>query len=323
MSNTKSTKEKILLRICLGGGLGIFPFAIYRLSMLDWTIGLMDLGASLGMLSLFAYVLITRNYDRAIKIPAIIAILAVVFSIYIKGYHQSYWLYPALASVFFLLKPKTAIGYSVLTIAIISPIIYQQTPIVTFGSILVSLTITLIFAYVFATQMEYQQVLLIDQATKDPLTGAGNRRALAEKVEQLIASFQRTGNKVTLLLLDLDDFKKINDTFGHNIGDNFLIQLTKLLKSRVRVSDSLFRFGGEEFIIVAENTDLAAAMVLADELRNTIEKTKIIPETAVTVSIGIAELNMEESNDQWIKRADNALFKAKELGKNQVYIAEK
>jgi len=187
----------------------------------------------------------------------------------------------------------------------------------------VSLTITLIFAYVFATQMEYQQVLLIDQATKDPLTGAGNRRALAEKVEQLIASFQRTGNKVTLLLLDLDDFKKINDTFGHNIGDNFLIQLTKLLKSRVRVSDSLFRFGGEEFIIVAENTDLAAAMVLADELRNTIEKTKIIPETAVTVSIGIAELNMEESNDQWIKRADNALFKAKELGKNQVYIAEK
>ena len=322
MSNNRTTQEKILLSISLGGGLGILPFAIYRFITQDWLIAFMDLSASLGMLCLFTYVIYSRNFELGNKILSAIALTAVVLTIYIKGAEQQFWLFPALISIFYLLKPKTGAIFAITTMAVVMPIIFQQTSMITLGTMLVTLTITISFAYTFSSQMAHQRQLLVQQATKDPLTGAGNRRALSEKVEQLIASYQRTGNKVTLLLLDLDNFKNLNDTFGHTIGDQFLIGMTKLLKSRVRTSDSLFRFGGDEFIIVAESTGINAAQTLAEELRLSIEKTKIIAEATVTVSIGVAELNMEETDEQWIKRADNALFKAKEIGRNKVYIAD-
>ena len=322
MSNSRTTQEKILLRLSLGGGLGILPFAIYRFIIQDWLIALMDLTASLGMLTLFTYVIYSRNFELGTKILSALALTAVVLTIYIKGAEQQFWLFPAIISIFYLLNPKTGAIFAIATIIVVMPIIFQQTSMVTLGTMLVTLTISISFAYIFSSQMAHQSLLLVQQATKDPLTGAGNRRALSEKVKQLIASYQRTGNKVTLLLLDLDNFKNLNDTFGHNIGDQFLIGMTKLLKSRVRTSDSLFRFGGDEFIIVAESTGLNEAQTLAEELRLSIEKTKIIAEATVTVSIGIAELSMEDTNEKWIKRADNALFKAKEIGRNKVYIAE-
>lgn len=322
MRNSRTTQEKILLRLSLGGGLGILPFAIYRFIIQDWLIAIMDLTASLGMLSLFTYTIHSKNFELGTKILSAIALTAVVLTIYLKGADQQLWLFPALISTFYLYKPKTGAVFSITTTIIVMPIIFQQTSLVTLATMLITLAITLSFAYIFATQMAHQRQLLVEQATKDPLTGAGNRRALSEKVEQLIASFKRTGSKVTLLLLDLDNFKNINDTFGHNVGDRFLVGMTKLLKSRIRASDSLFRFGGEEFIIVAENTGINSAEILAEELRISVEKTKIIAEATVTVSIGIAELVMDENNEQWIKRADNALFKAKETGKNKVYIAD-
>jgi len=322
MMNRRLTQEKILRRITLSGGLGILPFAIYRLSVQDWVIGVVDLVASSCMLLLYFYVSTTKKIEQGCKILSSVSLLAVVLTIHIKGAQQIFWLYPALVSFYYLLRPKTGMIYASIAIILTLPLIYQQETFIFFVSMLVSLIVTLTLAYIFASQMEQQQHQLIEQATKDPLTGAGNRRALGEKMEQLIASFQRTGNKATLLLLDLDDFKHVNDTFGHNTGDSFLVEVSKLLRTRIRLSDSLFRFGGEEFIVVAESTDLADAKTFAEELRSTIEHASIIPECSVTVSIGIAELNMDEPSEQWIKRADNALFKAKDMGKNTVYIAE-
>ena len=189
-------------------------------------------------------------------------------------------------------------------------------------TLLVTLSITNLFAYVFATGMAKQRKQLLVLATIDPLTGAGNRRALKDKLEHVIASNHRNPGKISLLLIDLDFFKKVNDNFGHNAGDMFLTEITRLIKSRIRAVDSLFRFGGEEFIVIAENTDVNAANVLSEVLRNTVEASEIIPKTTVTISIGVAVIREDETDEQWIKRADKALFKAKENGRNQVCFAD-
>ncbi len=316
-------KLKIIIGISMAGGFGILPFGIYRFLQQDWLMGTLDLVASVGMMILGLYVYLSKKIDFAVHIMLIVTLIVLVFTMYNKGIEQAYWIYPALASSYFLLKHKSAALFSCFGIALIMPVLYQQASPLTFAAIMTTLVITLAFSYIFAAEGNSHQKLLLELVVKDPLTGAGNRRALADKLDTLIASFKRTGSKATILLLDIDHFKKINDLYGHSAGDNFLVELTNTLKSRIRVTDNLYRYGGEEFIIVAENTQLDAGLILAEELRVTIEKAKLIPETYATLSIGIAELQTDESEDHWINRADDALFKAKKSGRNLVCISGK
>lgn len=322
MDNIKrTTKEKVLLSLCLGGGLGVLPFVIYRLSAQEWVIGAVDLLAVMGMLTLFVYVYKTRKVKLAANLLSLITLTAVVLSIHIKGIQQAYWIFPVMVSFFYLLKPYPGIVYTFLVLILTAPILFQQSTTLSLGMILVPLGITVIFAFIFSKEMDHQSCLLKEQAMKDPLTGSGNRRALSEKLEQLIALYQRSGNKVALLLIDIDHFKAINDSYGHNIGDHFLKEITRIFKTRIRISDSLYRFGGEEFIVLAENTDIKEALILAEKLRSTLQNYKIISKKVVTVSIGVAELKPDETDEQWIKRADLALFVAKDSGRNTVCAA--
>ncbi len=317
----RTTQEKVILGISLAGCLSLLPFIAYRILIQEWLLVFVDLMASIGLLSLFLYVYVSRRVIFASGLLCAIVITAIVVSIYIKGIEQSYWLYPICISFFYLLKPRLGIIYSLITIILVLPVINQSGNLLILGQMLVPLTITIVFAYIFSKEMANQRNLLQEQATKDPLTGIGNRRALSEKMDQLIALFQRTGNKVSLLLIDADHFKIINDTYGHNTGDLYLIEMTKVIKSRIRISDSLYRFGGEEFIVVAENAGIKDALILAEELRATIQSHKIKSDKIVTISIGVAELKSNETDEQWIKRADIALYKAKDLGRNTVCAA--
>ena len=314
----RTTREKVLLGFSLGGATGVSPFAIYRILEQQWLIGLVDLFAAIGMFSLFFYVHKTHKIELASIILSIITLLAVVFSIHIKGSAQAYWIFPVTVSFFYLLKPKLSLVFTVITIILILPVLLKENHSLTNGLLIVPLLITISLAFIFSKEMNQQRLLLLEQTTKDPLTGIGNRRALTEKLEQLIALFQRTEHKVSLLLIDVDYFKVINDTYGHNAGDNCLIKIAALFKSRIRVSDSLYRYGGEEFIVVAENTEITDAIILAEELRSTLEIVKFNVATPITVSIGVAELKTNESYDKWIQRADVALYKAKNSGRNKV-----
>jgi len=317
----RTTKEKLLLGISLAGCLSLSPFIAYRFIAHEWLIGFVDLTAALGLLSLFIYVYISRKVKFAAGLLCAIVLMANVISIHIKGMQQTYWLFPICISFFYLLKPRIGIIYSLVAIILVLPVINHPNNFLTLGQMLVPLTITIFFAYIFSKEMVNQRNLLQEQATRDPLTGIGNRRALSEKLAQLIALFQRTGNKVSLLLIDIDHFKSINDTFGHNMGDRFLVEMTKVFRSRLRISDSLYRFGGEEFIVVAENTGINDALILAEELRQYLQNNKINFDKVVTISIGVAQLKLDETDEQWIKRADVALFKAKDSGRNAVCVA--
>ena len=159
----------------------------------------------------------------------------------------------------------------------------------------------------------------LDQlARTDELTGAWNRRCFEETVETEIDRLRRYGQRLSLMILDVDYFKKINDLYGHSIGDQVLIDLSNTIRSSLRASDSLTRWGGEEFIILCPNTTAETVSRLAERLRKEVASIKFQGVGNITLSFGVAECGTEETWEQWLHRADEALYLAKSGGRDQV-----
>lgn len=157
---------------------------------------------------------------------------------------------------------------------------------------------------------------------RDPMTGLHNRRFLEESVENLVAQAQRRKSHMSILMLDLDYFKMVNDTYGHDAGDAVLKALAKVLSQSVRASDFVIRYGGEEFLIILQETDADAAMGVAEKIRATVEDLKVQVAGGLlqkTISIGIADFP-SDSDTFWqtVKFADVALYNAKDTGRNRV-----
>lgn len=155
-------------------------------------------------------------------------------------------------------------------------------------------------------------------AEHDPLTGALSRRKAHDEMENYIALSNRYSRNLSLIFFDIDDFKLINDNFGHSLGDQVLIELTQLVQSRTRESDHLGRWGGEEFILTLPECDLETARMLADKIRREIADHVFQTNTPVTCSFGIAQYIKGETADNFINRADTAMYEAKTQGKNCV-----
>ncbi|HLL20072.1 MAG TPA: GGDEF domain-containing protein, partial [Rubrivivax sp.] len=167
---------------------------------------------------------------------------------------------------------------------------------------------------------ELQRAMLLQTIT-DPLTGAYNRRHLDEQLAQLVASASDGRGINTLLAIDIDHFKAINDCHGHATGDKVLKATVAVLTSRKRQSDMLFRTGGEEFVLLLARTPLDDALVVAEGLRQRIEQAPLLPGQPVTVSIGISSHVPGQDASGWLQRADAALYEAKHQGRNRVVAA--
>jgi diguanylate cyclase (GGDEF)-like protein len=162
-------------------------------------------------------------------------------------------------------------------------------------------------------------------AIHDDLTGFYNRHHLMELIETESNRSVRTGSVFSLAMIDLDKFKNVNDTFGHQAGDNVLIAFSAIIRSVLRKSDFCGRYGGEEFLIVLTQTDLQEAKVFAERLRTCVEES-FFPElgrkSRLTVSIGLAVHKANEGVEKTISRADEALYRAKKGGRNRVEWSE-
>lgn len=154
----------------------------------------------------------------------------------------------------------------------------------------------------------------------DPLTGLSNRKFMAVELNKLMLSSKRYGTNLSLMIIDLDHFKKVNDTFGHVIGDIVLKAISKVIKQAMRASDLTIRYGGEEFIVVMDHTASDEALTKAETLRKDVEAMRIdeLKGSKITISIGVTELCKEDSSiESFVARADEALYKAKNSGRNQ------
>lgn len=158
-------------------------------------------------------------------------------------------------------------------------------------------------------------------ALTDSLTGTQNRRYFDDALREYLREFRRIGKPVGLMVLDLDHFKQINDTHGHDAGDNVLREVARCLKDLTRYHDVVARLGGEEFAIVAPNMNQEAMVRLAERIRNAISALGLSTgnvRLAVTTSVGLAVWDGTESADQFYRRADRMLYQAKRLGRNRV-----
>ncbi|MBT3504188.1 MAG: GGDEF domain-containing protein [Piscirickettsiaceae bacterium] len=162
-----------------------------------------------------------------------------------------------------------------------------------------------------------------DQALKDPLKGIWNRQALNELLEKEYTRWQRYQKPLSIILWDIDLFKKINDQYGHDAGDKVLKTIAQIFTSQTRDADFISRYGGEEFMGVFPETQLDNAVTLANKIREKIAHSKFHYEgdaVAITASAGLACFKDDDTIEQVFKRADKALYKAKENGRNRCEI---
>jgi diguanylate cyclase (GGDEF)-like protein len=171
--------------------------------------------------------------------------------------------------------------------------------------------------HVIAQKDEFEQ-MLIDQAFTDPLTGLYNRRYFLEACADEVIRSNRYDMGFSIMLVDIDHFKKVNDSFGHNEGDNVLKHITKILLSIARKSDVCARWGGEEFIVLMPNTSLESALKLGERFRLQISVEKFPKVEHITISAGISCHSKGKSTIDCINEADKALYQAKDLGRNRV-----
>lgn len=156
------------------------------------------------------------------------------------------------------------------------------------------------------------------EASTDPLTKIANRLKFDTVFEEHVEVSKRYGGSFSLILFDVDNFKNVNDTYGHKIGDNVLIALAKLVTKEVRKSDTFARWGGEEFVVLTPQADLEKTLILAKKLRQKIEQYDFKEIGRMTCSFGVTEFKKGYSLKEFVKNADDALYEAKRNGKNKV-----
>ena len=169
------------------------------------------------------------------------------------------------------------------------------------------------------TELHLAQEKLELQSNTDYLTKLNNRKSYNEKIKELVSRKQRYQTVFSMIMYDIDDFKYINDTYGHTVGDSVLIKMSKLVKSHLRETDHIFRIGGEEFVILLTETDLENSKKVASKICKSVEENlKNITDTVITISLGVSEVNKSDTEDTMFKRVDDLLYKSKHSGKNKV-----
>jgi diguanylate cyclase (GGDEF)-like protein len=169
-------------------------------------------------------------------------------------------------------------------------------------------------------QLAEARAALLTMSQTDPLTGVGNRRLFIERAAHALAEASRVQSPVCVVLIDVDDFKKLNDRYGHAVGDEALIAVATICRQSLRVGDVFCRWGGEEFIVLLPQATLEQGCVLAERLRARVAAAVVegVPD-GVTISLGVAALvSSSETLDQVISNADRQLYLAKDAGKNRV-----
>lgn len=251
-------------------------------------------------------------------VPSMASFLA--YTIHDQGMIGVLWCYPVVLSFYFMLPERMAWAANVFLLALTLPVAWIVIDHPLAARVVATFLATSAFSAIFIRVISVQQEQLHALAVTDHLTGLANRTLFDSALEQAIGQHRRSGADMTLVALDLDHFKVINDTLGHEAGDEVLQGLGELLRKRVRRSDKAFRLGGEEFVVLLYGTNEENGRRFAEELRQEVEEFPFLPGHRVTTSLGVASLTNGEDPRSWLKRADDNLYRAKGAGRNRVEV---
>jgi len=263
-----------------------------------------------------------NNSEAAINlfllIPLVIAVIGL--SIVNKGILAVFWSYPALMSFYCMLPVRKAFAANVLLVVVVGLASLNVLPLHLYSRAIGALLASSLFAVIMVYAIEIHHRQLRNQIVTDHLTGVFNRSLLSSTLDSAFRTYATTAKNQTLLSIDIDHFKTINDTFGHADGDIVLASLGRILKTHTRKADYVFRIGGEEFLVLLSGSDKENAAGIAESIRTDVQRLEDLTDHTVTVSIGVAELSDEEHWTVWFRRADKHLYSAKSQGRNRVVV---
>jgi diguanylate cyclase (GGDEF)-like protein len=268
--------------------------------------------------------LLSMNREAFLSPPLVIllSISLVTLSLYYGLDYSLYLLYPLMVALPVLLKTRWAVVLGVLSGLLVAPLVLTQYDLTTSVIIGMSLGLTWLVSAWLVYAVTEQSRRLEDMAVKDALTGAYNRRYLELQLEQALDSWRRYHRPASVLLVDIDFFKRINDRYGHAAGDIAIKSLVDVISSNIRSVDTLCRYGGEEFVVLLLETSAEAALTVAEKLRSLVEGSRVLPEGSMTISVGVCDVAVADDKDHWMNLADGALYLAKHNGRNRVEMAE-
>ncbi|MFU8878365.1 MAG: GGDEF domain-containing protein, partial [Wenzhouxiangellaceae bacterium] len=302
--------------VTLFGGIAsivIFPFALYRFYVGDWMIALFDLVITLVFLSLVVLAWRFENAETVGKLAALLLTLSALAAV--LGFDlPAIWVFAVLVANFLLAAGWFA---AILSALLIGAIVLQHGAFddpVEFWAFLSVAVLVALFSSLFAYRSNLQHESLSELAHHDPLTGAGNRRALRQDLTRIVSLAREHHLEAGLALLDLDQFKPVNDRHGHDTGDRILVEFAEIIQATLRTSDRCYRFGGDEFVVLLPGTRREGLVVAVTKLRERIRAELESPDGPVTASIGATGLLPGETVHAWLSRADRALYRAKAEG---------
>lgn len=318
-------KDHRLAFLVLFGGVAtvsIVPFGLWRLSHGQWLAGLLELALVCAFDGLVWYAWRHQKITLVARSISVIITLGCIALTPFIGMLAFLWGYPVAVANVMLAGRKIGFGLGLLLFAGI--VLLQGEELFTLEAITflaTGLSVS-IYAYVFSLAADQQREKLEALAAYDGLTGAGNRRMMENELQDAFRHARQYAVQHSLAVIDIDHFKSVNDTFGHQAGDQVLVSLAQLLGRLLRNGDRLYRMGGEEFVILMPDTEPAGLALALDRLQSLMRSGFIGPGGLITVSIGASTTSeADESWQSWLARADEALYAAKNAGRNQVKIA--
>lgn len=263
-----------------------------------------------------------NNRPKLINLNIVIStlVLSLLLTIYYLGASAISWSWPISIALIYVLPTRSAVVFNSIILSFVSVFSFlHQEPAIA-ARVSCSLFLTILFTHKIAQHIYRLNDKLVHEAVRDPMTGALNRRQLSTYLQTSIANKKRNNISSAILMFDIDHFKHVNDTYGHGVGDEVIKKLVAITNANSRELDLLFRVGGEEFILLIQDTDVKSAKNIAENLRRVIKETQLIEQQPITISIGIATAHEDITTDAWIKHADTALYQAKNAGRNQVQL---
>lgn len=312
-------EEVVVLVITTGTALLLTLFLIGRVLTANWALAGIDMLVICITAATWLYI---RRKGHAVMagrvwIGLLLCVLVLLVSLF--GPHMLFWVFPVVAATFFLFQPLAAAG---LTTAVAAALAVPMTIVGGWAGVADfygALFATILLAFTVAESMRHGRSALAALAERDALTGVGNRRGLMPSMSAALRRRAR-GTASTLLLIDFDNFKAVNDSCGHATGDRVLVELAALVSDTVRASDDVFRYGGDELIALTHGASTEVAAGIAEKIRERTAQSVPRGGLQVTVSIGIAEANANETPESWLARADAMLYRAKREGRNRIEV---
>lgn len=311
---SKSTFYLALMALIL-----VTPFVINHFIQGRYILGVGSLVLVLS-LTLNAWTINRGKYNPSLILYGLIPIIIIYLSFLLQnqGIIGIFWCYPSTIVFYFILPEKKAWIANIVLLVLAFPQISQIVELPLAVRAMTTLVGVSAFSAIFVRVITNQQLQMHALAVTDPLTGVHNRALLTDTLEQATLQGNRTDVPMTLVSLDLDHFKSINDRLGHDTGDIVLKGVGEYLTKTIRATDKIFRMGGEEFLVLLYGSNIEGGTQFAEKLRAEIALLALIPEQRVTVSIGVATLQSGEDRNKWMRRCDEKLYRAKSSGRNKV-----